>query len=85
MGKAVVSTTIGAEGLNVKPGEHLLVADAPQDFANQVLRLLDDPGLGQKLAANGRAMVEREYSWDAVGRHLEGAYRLGLDAATATP
>jgi glycosyltransferase involved in cell wall biosynthesis len=81
MGKAVVSTSIGVEGLNVRNGEHLLVADAPQDFANQVLRLFDDPALRQTLAANGRAMVEECYSWDAVGRHLEEAYRIALEAA----
>ncbi len=40
MGKAVVGTTIGCEGLEVVPGEHVLVADGPQEFVRQVLRLL---------------------------------------------
>ncbi len=79
MGKAVVSTTVGIEGLNLKDGDHLLVADSPSDFANHVLRLIDDPALRQKLSASGRAAVEREYSWEAIGRHLEEAYRLALN------
>lgn len=79
MGKAIVSTTIGAEGLEVRHGEHLLIADDPQDFAMNVLRLLDDSALRQRLAAHGRALAEAKYSWHAVGKHLEEAYQQALD------
>lgn len=83
MGKAIVSTTIGAEGLDVKSGQHLLVADQPEEFAAQVVRLLDDAGLRKRLVAEGRAMVEVTYSWDAVGRHLEQAYQFALEQKRA--
>lgn len=78
MGKAVVSTTIGVEGLNVKPGEHLLVADGPQDFACKVLQLFDDQAFRGRLSANGRTMVEKTYSWDVIGGHLDQAYERAL-------
>jgi glycosyltransferase involved in cell wall biosynthesis len=75
MGKAIVSTSIGAEGLDVKPGEHLLVADKPEDFAQQVRQALLDDSLRQRLAACGRALVEQLYSWEVIARHLGGAYQ----------
>jgi sugar transferase (PEP-CTERM/EpsH1 system associated) len=72
MGKGLVSTTIGCEGLAVQDSEQLLVADAPQAFADAVVRLLDDRNLAHRLGARGRALVERDYGWDAVGRGLAG-------------
>jgi glycosyltransferase involved in cell wall biosynthesis len=79
LGKAVVSTTIGAEGLEVRSGEHLLVADEPQDFATQVSRLLHDDGLRRQLAMRGRSAVEKLYSWTVIGSHLEQAYKWALE------
>jgi glycosyltransferase involved in cell wall biosynthesis len=78
MGKAVVSTSIGCEGLGVKHGENILVADTPQDFATQVLRLLDDEGLRKQLAVNGRTLAGRRYEWPAIGSRLEGAYQCAV-------
>lgn len=79
MGQGVFSTMIGTKGLNVKSGEHLLVADAPEDFADQVLRLRDDPGPWRKLAAGGRELVESVYGWKVICAHLEGAYSRHLE------
>jgi glycosyltransferase involved in cell wall biosynthesis len=76
MGKTVVSTSVGCEGLEVKRGENILVADTPQDFTGEVLRLLDDSDLRERLGCNGRSLVERFYSWEVVGRHLDEAYQL---------
>ena len=78
LGKAVVSTTIGIEGLEVRMGLDVIVADKPQDFAADVCRLLSDPGLCARLAANGRATVERLYSWKVIGSHLEKAYTCAM-------
>jgi glycosyltransferase involved in cell wall biosynthesis len=64
MGKAIVSTHIGAEGLDVHPDEDILVANEPADFAAQVIRLMEDSNLRHRLGANGRKLVERDYNWD---------------------
>lgn len=75
MGKAVVSTSIGCEGLRVKHGENILVADAPRDLACQVLRVLEDHSLRHRLGVAGRTLVEKEYSWERIAGQLEQAYR----------
>lgn len=68
MGKAVVTTTLGYEGLDAVPGESLLVADEPGAFAAAVVRLLRDGAERARLGAAGRALVERAYSWDQSGQ-----------------
>ncbi|MBZ5561100.1 MAG: glycosyltransferase [Acidobacteriia bacterium] len=78
MGKPIVSTSIGCEGLRVKNGEHLLVADDPENFAAAVCRLLEETPLRQRLARSGRALVESEYNWEAIGRCLDQAYQSAL-------
>jgi glycosyltransferase involved in cell wall biosynthesis len=60
MGKAIVSTSLGCEGIPVTDGEHLLIADDPIASARAVLRLFDDPWLAAALGKSGRALVERE-------------------------
>lgn len=65
-GIPVVSTTIGYEGIDLTPGEHLLVADTPSDFADAVALLLRDPELGARIAAAGRRRVLEKYDWRAV-------------------
>lgn len=70
MGKGIVSTSLGCEGLAVRSGAQLLVADDPQHFAQEVLRLMDDPMLAQELGRRGRALVERQYGWASVGELL---------------
>ena len=66
MARAVVSTSIGAEGLPVKHGEHLLVADDAAGFAESTLRLLGDPAYRARLGREARQLVERNYGWTAV-------------------
>ena len=70
MGKAVVTTALGCEGLDVTSGEHLLVADDPGEFADAVIQLLRDDERRARLGAAGRALVEREYTWVRSGRAL---------------
>jgi glycosyltransferase involved in cell wall biosynthesis len=64
MERAVVSTSVGAEGLGVRDGEHLLVADEPQAFADAVVRALRDPAFRARLGAAGRAHVAARYDWE---------------------
>jgi glycosyltransferase involved in cell wall biosynthesis len=71
MGKAVVSTTVGAEGLPLEPGTHFLQADEPEAFARAVVSLLRDPGRRLDLGNAGRALVEARYSWAQVAQVFE--------------
>ena len=74
-GAPVVSTTVGAEGVDVREGENLLLADREAPFADAVLRLLDDRrGLGRKLAAGGRATVVAQYDWRTSYRAWDRIY-----------
>lgn len=63
MGKALVSTSIGCEGIAVVPGKHLLIADQPETFASAVVELLNDPTKRHELGTAGRKLVETQYSW----------------------
>ena len=80
MGLPTVSTTVGAEGIEVTDGEHILLADTADEFAAATLRLLSDPVLSARLAQNGRTLMEKHYGWDAIGARLRGYYAevLGL-------
>jgi len=79
-GVAVVSTTVGAEGLSVHPPEDIRVADSAEGFAECCLELLVDEGLRQNVAAAAREMVASRYSWAKVAlcfnRILETAPRM---------
>jgi glycosyltransferase involved in cell wall biosynthesis len=83
MAKPIVSTRIGAEGIEVVDDKHLLLADAPAQFAEAVGRVLDEPGLAARLGAEGRALVTARYSWEASARGLEEFLRELLVAAAA--
>ena len=74
MGKAIVSTTVGAEGLDLKDGEEIFIADEPIAFADAVTRLLMDSELRRRIGENGRARVERDYDWRSIGEKLYGVY-----------
>jgi glycosyltransferase involved in cell wall biosynthesis len=74
-GKALVSTAIGCEGIAVRPGEHLVVADTPEAMAASTIALLNDPARRQALGAAARRLVEQRYAWRVVGGQLLDAYR----------
>jgi glycosyltransferase involved in cell wall biosynthesis len=71
--RAVVSTTIGAEGLGARDGEQLSIADDPARFAGAVQNLLDHPEQARKLAIAGRALYLEQYTWPAAWRRLAAA------------
>jgi hypothetical protein len=75
-GLPVVTTAIGAEGMCLADGEHVLVADRAADFANCVLSLLDDDGLWSHLQVRGRAHMESTLSEAVVARRLETLFRV---------
>ena len=71
LGTPVVSTSVGAEGLEVKHEQDILIADDPSEFAEQILRLRRDIQLWQHLSKNGRKLVEERYDWKVLGKKLE--------------
>jgi len=73
-GMAVVTTTIGLEGIEAESGRDVLVEDTPAGFAEAVVRVLSDPELQRALGANGRALVNRQYDWRAVLKKLDAVY-----------
>ena len=80
MGKAIVSTTIGAEGLPVRHGVDVLLADSPDDFAKSVVALLGDTGQRRRLGHAARELVETKYSWGSVAREFAAS----LEAVVGT-
>jgi len=70
MGKAVVSTSKGCEGLAVKDGEHLLIADSPDEFAECVTRLLDSPDERRRLGESGRRLAAEIHDAHAPDRPI---------------
>ena len=81
MGKAVVSTSCGCEGLAAADGDNILVRDDPRSFAQAVQDVLADRRLRQRLGEAGRATIERLYSWDAIAPDMIRTY---LTVANAT-
>jgi glycosyltransferase involved in cell wall biosynthesis len=63
----VVATSKGVEGLDVRHGQHALIADDPQAFASQVCRVLQDAALRRQLVENARRLVVDRHSWERIG------------------
>jgi sugar transferase (PEP-CTERM/EpsH1 system associated) len=74
MGKALVSTSIGCEGIDVIPGRDLVVADSPASFAEATVSLLGDATRRQELGRNARRLVEKCYAWSVIGHRLVETY-----------
>jgi glycosyltransferase involved in cell wall biosynthesis len=85
MGKAIVSTTLGAEGIEAVPGRDLLVEDEPVAFADAVIRLLDQPELAARLGRAARQLAVERYAWSGAARALEGFFREVIDRGGASP
>lgn len=83
MGRPMVSTTLGCEGVSVRDGEHLLIADSADRFAGAVMQLFDEPEYGATLGRAGRAKMVEEYSWEYAGELLESLYQDVLGAGNA--
>jgi polysaccharide biosynthesis protein PslH len=79
MGKAIVSTALGAEGIEAVAGRDLLIKDEPATFADAVNRLLAEPGLAARIGRSARQLAVRQYAWSGAARALEGFYSQILD------
>lgn len=75
MGKAIVSTSMACEGINVTRGKNVLFADSPREFVDQIQRLHNDPALRQELGREARKFVIDNYSWPVIGRKLSTVYQ----------
>ncbi len=86
MGKAVVSTSIGAEGLALTSGRQILIADGAEAFTASILEVLANDSLRQSLGAEGRRLVEDRYSWPQITHVFERALmRAAAHAAATSP
>jgi len=74
MKKPLVTTSIGCEGIDLVHDESALIANDPVDFSNQVISLLDDVKLQQKICRNGYKLVTDKYEWSKIGQFMEHAY-----------
>lgn len=74
LGMPVVTTTVGLEGIHARPGEHVLVEDDPEKFAQATLNLMNDPALQAQLAVNGRQLAESHYDWQVVLGKMDPIY-----------
>jgi polysaccharide biosynthesis protein PslH len=81
MGKPVVSTTVGAEGLPVSPGANIVIADGPHDFSAAVVDLLRNDVRRHAIGRQARDLVVGRYDWGAVAQDLEE----GLVSVAGTP
>jgi glycosyltransferase involved in cell wall biosynthesis len=79
-GKAVISTTIGAEGLDYDDGRNILIADTPQVFADTVIGVLRDAGRRRRLEDAALALAS-QYDWSTIAREFEATLRRALSAA----
>jgi len=76
LGKPVVSTTLGAEGLPVEDGKNIALADSAEVFAQRAAELLNDTHIGGQLGLAGRRVVEELFGWDQVALTLLDAYEV---------
>jgi glycosyltransferase involved in cell wall biosynthesis len=70
----VVTTTVGLEGIEARPGVDVLVEDDARSFAEAVITLMNDPALQAQLARNGRRLAEEKYDWQVVLKAMEQVY-----------
>ncbi|MBV9848276.1 MAG: glycosyltransferase [Armatimonadetes bacterium] len=85
MALPVVSTTVGVEGIAATHRKDILVADTPDEFARECIRLLRDPERGTEIGAAARKLVEEHYSWEAIGKELLAVYDHVLQQPSRPP
>ncbi len=74
-GRPLVSTTMGAMGVDVADGEQVVLADGAEAFADATAAILQDPARAARIGAAGRQVAEQVYDWRAIGARLEQALR----------
>lgn len=77
-GMPTVTTSVGAEGIDIEPGTHMLVADEPIEMATQIERLLSDPKLWLLLQTESRALITERYTWRQLFMQMHRTMEAGL-------
>ena len=72
--KAVVTTSIGAEGIKVNPDEDIMIADTSREFAQKIIYLLQHPEEAKNMGKKGRKLIEKYYSWESIGKKMHKVY-----------
>jgi glycosyltransferase involved in cell wall biosynthesis len=85
MGKAVVSTSIGCEGLETVDGRNILIRDDAKGFADAVVQILSDAELRKRLGHEGRSTVENHYAWPIIGNRLSSVYMELIERRVSGP
>ena len=75
LGKCMVSTTKGAEGVGLTHGKNVLFADSPDDFSNEIINALSDLDMVSAIEKNSRQLATEIYDWDVIGRKLFEIYK----------
>ena len=77
-GMPTVTTSVGAEGIDIEPVTHMLVADEPTEMATNIERLLSDPELWQRLQTESRALITERYTWRQLFIQMHRTMEAGL-------
>jgi sugar transferase (PEP-CTERM/EpsH1 system associated) len=75
MGKAIVAHPVACEGIEVVPGRDVLLAERPEEFVRQIMKIVEDDDLRDSLGRCGRALVEERYSYRYIGERLRAVYK----------
>lgn len=78
MSKAIVSTSVGAEGIDHTDGKDILLKDTPEDFSDAVVSVMRDANLRLKLEKGGRSLVEAKYDWRAITKKLSNVFEIAV-------
>jgi glycosyltransferase involved in cell wall biosynthesis len=85
MAKPTVATTVANEGIRATPGEHLIIADAPEEFARQTVALLRDEARAARIGLAGRRYVQENWTWEAHWLRLEANMLAALKEKRGAP
>lgn len=80
MAKPIVSTSVGVEGIKIKNGENIIIADNSTSFASKTIELLRNENLRNHIGENGRKLVEKEYRWEKASSEFNNLYSEVIDA-----
>ncbi|NLU51899.1 MAG: glycosyltransferase [Clostridiaceae bacterium] len=80
MGKAVVSTSVGCEGIDVENNKNIYIADTEEEFAQRIIELLKDKGKREELGGEGLKLVREKYRWERIAEQIEAGYENILKA-----